>query len=156
MNTDITAEPINETAIRKHASELCELALPIVSPGGYTREIWVGKYGEVIVGNDGQHWIGDLCYMRERFNWTHDDYMRAYGYTLCPDPGWRESPNATRLLPVHTYGDKHILVINTGHDGAGPLGLGMDTGAITFVSTDRTRIEAAATACRNWLVKSLN
>jgi hypothetical protein len=89
--------------------------------------------------------------MRERFGWSSDDYMRAYGYTTYPAADWRTGESATDHLRVHTYGDKHILVIRTGADGEGPLGLGLDTAAVSFVSTSRARVEAAAAACIAWL-----
>ena len=148
----IAGDPVTETLIRRNAGRLCKLALPIVVPDGGSTEVWAGKYGEVLVGADGQSWVGDLCYMHERFGWSNAEYMQAYGYTNYPDPEWRHSPNTTRRLQVHNFRDKYILVIGTGSDGAGPLGLGLDTAAVSFVSTDRARIEVAALACRTVLL----
>jgi hypothetical protein len=130
--------------IIRHASRLCDLALPHLGASG-EMQTWCGKYGQVIVGDDGQHWIGDLCYMHEKFGWSHSDYMTAYGYT------GNGQECLTDGLKVHTFQDKHILVIRTGSDGAGPLGLGLDTAAVSFVSTDRARVEAAAACCIAWL-----
>ena len=148
MNTPSIPSPIvNVTDARwiiRHAYPLCDLALPHLGASG-EMQTWRGKYGQVIVGDDDQHWIGDLCYMSEKFGWSHSDYMTAYGYT----GSGQES--LTDGLKVHTFQDKHILVIRTGSDGAGPLGLGLDTAAVSFVSTDRARVEAAAAACISYL-----
>lgn len=148
MKTNI----LTTSTIIRHAYQLCEIALPHMGNGG-TMTVWSPPYGHVIVGDDGQHWIGDLCYMREHFGWSHADYMRAYGYSDYTDISseWRQSPNLTDNLQVHTYGDKHILVIRTGSDGAGPFGLGLDTAAVSFVTTDRSRVEAARAACIEWI-----
>lgn len=152
MNTiDPSSISVTDTRwIAANAWKLCETALPHMGSGG-TYEIWTGICGNVIVGDDGQHWIGDLCYMREKFGWSHDEYMQAYGYSDYPAGAWRDQVNLTDHLQVHTFRDKHILVIRTGSDGEGPLGLGLDTAAVSFVTTDRARVEAAAAACIAWL-----
>lgn len=146
MNTNI----INAKNIIRLAYQLCDIAIPYLGSSG-TMQTWSGICGNVIVGDDGQHWIGDLCYMREKFGWSHDEYMQAYGYCNYPAGDWRDHVNLTDNLQVHTFRDKHILVIRTGSDGAGPLGLGLDTAAVSFVSTDRARLEAAAAACIAYL-----
>jgi hypothetical protein len=138
MKTDI----LTSENIRRHSFDLCRLALPLVLAGPGHVETWVGVCGDVIVADDGQAWAGDLCYMREKFGWTHADYMTAYGAPENRGEGYK-----TDRLQVHTFGDRHILVINLGGDGAGPFGTGIDSGSFSFVSTDRARIEAAAAAC---------
>lgn len=150
------ADSVTERGIREHSKALCELAFAIVATSSHRREVYSGQCGEVIVGDDSSFWVGDLCYISNGLGWSHDGYMNAYGYTQYPGAEWRVAANATRRLRVHEFDGKFILVIGCGHDGTGPLGLGMDTGGISFVSTDRERIHRAAAACRDFLATPFN
>lgn len=114
-------------------------------------EVWAGRYGAVIVADDGQAWAGDLCYMEEKFGWSHAQYMAAYGRT--PDTDATQVYLTDRLQVHATDDGKYIIVIPVGGDGAGPIGLGFDTGSCSFVSTDRTRVEAMRAACLDYLGK---
>jgi len=145
---------IEESIIERNCRELCKVALESLKADSAHREIWIGHYGDVLVGDDGKHWVGDLCYMHEKFEWSHQDYMRAYGYMNYPTAGW-ENENQTNGLHVHEFGGKFILVIRVGHDGDGPLDLCLDTGAVSFVSTMRDSVEAAAEACRSWIATNV-
>lgn len=105
-----------------------------------------GRYGHIIQMPDGLM-AGDLCYMQPVVGWTDPQYMQAYGYL--PDasnPGAYLEPNATDNLAIHTFETWHVLVLRLGGDGDGPLGLGFDTGSLSFVSHDRAQIETAQAA----------
>jgi hypothetical protein len=141
MNSTTHTKEIPESLIRSQAWQMCPKALDAMG-GTFTPEVWCGKYGEVLVSDDGEAWVGDLCYMREKFGWTHDEYMQAYGYM----PG-KKDVCATEGLRIHEFGGKSILIVGLGGDGAGPLGTGIDTGSIAFVSTSRNRVEKARGAC---------
>lgn len=140
MKTEI--DTLSSANLIAHQSELCRLALNHMGDSG-SYETWSGKYGQVIVDDAGHAWAGDLCYMIEKFGWTHEQYMAAYGST-----GRADQVYLTDRLQLHTAHDgKHLLVIPLGGDGCGPLGLGFDTGSCSFVTTDRARAEAMQSAC---------
>lgn len=140
---------VNEATIRYFCYRLCDIALKVIG-GEVHREVWAPPYGEVLVSESGDTWIGDLCYMKAKFDWSQFEYMEAYGFNK--PQGTYETDN----LNVHSFNDgtktkKFIMVISTGSDGLGPLDLGLDTAAVSFVSSDEGKINAAAEACAEFL-----
>lgn len=119
MKTEI--DIFSNGGLRLIAHELAHAALAHLG-GIQSCDVWSARYGEVITTTSGAV-IGDLCYMSERYGWSHEDYMAAYG------------PIHARLA-VTAHKGRFILVIPNGGDGDAPLGLGVDTGALSVVSED--------------------